>query len=185
MLALVDDIVPGGDLVRAQHLAVELGQRFLAGRVDEEPTDHVQEVVPGGTGDRPGRGESLVALEDLLDDDVGAVRLLVQPAQVPDRVAQAVDVVDPEALQPQPLDQVEDGLVGRGEDPPALDAQADEGGDVEEAPVVELLAGRPPEGQAVVLALEEGVEGVGVVVGGSHRSVHAPSQVGVLFQQAG
>ena len=88
-------------------------------------------------------------------------------------------------VDPAPPHQLEHLLVGGGEDPPPLDAQADEGGDVEEAPVVELLAGRPPVGEAVVLALEQGVEGVGVVVGGGHRPVDGPGQVEVLVQQPG
>ncbi len=94
-------------------------------------------------------------------------------------------MVDPEPVDQAPLDQVEHLLVGGGEDAAPLDAQADEGGDVEEAPVVELLAGRPPVAEAVVLAVDEGVEGVEVLVDGGHRPVDGPGQVEVLLQQPG
>jgi len=187
VLALLHGVVPAGRLPRASagHLPVELGEGLLAGGVDEEPGDDVQEVVAGGAAHRPRPGEGLSHLEDLLHDDVGAARLLVQPAEVAGRIAQTVDVVDPEALHPAAPHQPEHGLVGGGEDPAGLDAQADQGGDVEEPAVVELLAGRPPEGQSVVLALEQGVEGVGIRVGGGHRPVDGPGQVEVLVQQAG
>ena len=71
-------------------------------------------------------------------------------------------MVDPESVEHPGGDELEHQGVALVEHLGLLDAQADQGLDVEEPPVVEVLAGRPPVGQAVVLAPQEHVEAVGV-----------------------
>src|SRR5258705_440175 len=80
-------------------LGVELGQRLLALRVDEEPGHAVQEVVAGGAVDRPGVAQRLARLEDLLDGDPRLRPGLAQPIQVGLGVAKAVGMVDAEPVQ--------------------------------------------------------------------------------------
>src|ERR1039457_3173735 len=46
----------------------------------------------------------------------------------------------------------------------ALNADADQGIDVEEATITKLLVGRAPIGQSIILQIEEGVESIGVLV---------------------
>ena len=74
------------------------------------------------------------------------------------RIAQAVDVVEAQALQPVLRDQARDqrmhGAEGRG----VLDAQAGEIVDVEEAAVVHRREGDAPVGEAIVLAFEQAVQ---------------------------
>ena len=60
--------------VGAREPAVALGDGRLAGRVDEQPADHVQAVVAGRAGDRPRRRQLLARRQDLLDDGPRAAR---------------------------------------------------------------------------------------------------------------
>ncbi len=138
------------------NLGVEGAERPGRGRVDEQPGEPVQRVVAGGAGARPGVGQRLTGLQDLFDDRPRAAGGLGQPAQVLLGVGEAVGVVDPQAVDRAGPDLVEDQAVGGGEDVRILLTQAGEGGDVEEAPVVQLGAGDPPEAQPVVLTLEGG-----------------------------
>ena len=75
------------------------------------------------------------------------------------RIAQPVDVIEPQALQPAVRDQAADQPMDRLEGGGVLDAQAGQRIDVEEAPVVDLAAGEPPVGQPVVLALQQVMQG--------------------------
>ena len=127
---------------------VELGP----GRGRERGLDDARRVVAGGAGGRPGRRESLVALEDLLHDDPTAVGALPQPSEVALGVGEAVGVVDPEAVDDPGVVQVEQHGVGGVEDVVELDADRDQGVDVEEAPVVEHAVLVAPGGEHVVLA---------------------------------
>ena len=79
-------------------------------------------------------------------------------------IAQAVGMVDADAIEHAALQPLENQRVGFFEDVLALDAQADERVDVEEASVAELLIGSLPVGKAIVLLVEEVVEGVEICV---------------------
>ena len=165
----VQDAVGDGALVVVDHLlpvhgraaepVLERGQRCLAGRVGEQPVDEREGVVAGGAGGRPVGGQVLARLEDLLDQHVGAAGEGGEVVEVALGVAQAVGVVDPqpvdEALVEPPLDLD----VGLGEDLGVLDAHGGEGVDGEEAAVVEVLVGRAPVDQLVVLLLQRGRAG--------------------------
>src|SRR4051794_41779576 len=74
-------------------------------------------------------------------------------------------MVDAEAVEPPLPQPAEHEGVGVREYPLVLHAQADQGVDVEEAPVVELLIGGAPEGRPGVLALEQIVEAGGLAGG--------------------
>ena len=166
----------------------ELGQ-VVAG--DEEPVDPVQELVARGAGDRPVLGKLLVRGQDLLDDHPDGAGGLVQPLQVARGVEQPVHVVDAQPVDQAADDQGDDHAVGVLEDLLVLDPQADEGLDVEEPAVVELLARRPPQRQPVILALQQGVEDVVVGVdrvhlgvdGGRHRRLGGDQMGQAVLEQ--
>ena len=156
-LVVVDHLLPVHG--RAAEPVLERGQRCLAGRVGEQPVDERERVVAGGAVGRPVGGQVLARLEDLLDEHVGAAGEGGEVVEVALGVAQAVGVVDPqpvdEALVEPPLDLD----VGLGEDLGVLDAHGGEGVDGEEAAVVEVLVGRAPVDQLVVLLLQRGRAG--------------------------
>ena len=163
VLLLVDDLVPVDRL--AGEGGVGLAQRLLAGGVDEEAADPVDEVVAGRARHRPRRREPLAGLEDLLHHHPGVgAGLACEAAQVALRVAQAVGMVDAQPVHHAPVEPGEDQLMGVEEDRLVLHAQGGQGVDVEEPAVVELPPGGAPEGQPVVLPLQQGVEPVGVGV---------------------
>ena len=70
-------------------------------------------------------------------------------------IAQAIDMIEPQALQPafrdQPFDQAMDGVEGAC----VLDSQSGQRIDVEEAPVVDVAGSKPPMPEPVVLALQQ------------------------------
>jgi len=69
VLLLVDDLVVVDGL--AGEGGVGLRQRFLAGRVDEQPAHTVGEVVARRSGHRPRLRQPLAGLQDLLHHYVG------------------------------------------------------------------------------------------------------------------
>ena len=165
-LAVVHQVGP------AHRLAAQPGlqgrQRLLAVGVGEHAVDLPQHVVPGRAGGGPPGREHLSGLQDLLDHDVGAVRELAQVLEVGRRVAQAVGVVDA-----QPVDEVvgeppRDLRVRLREHPRVLDPEAGQGGDGEEAAVVQLPVAPAPRDQLVVLP---GVHRVGVARGAVRGAV--------------
>jgi hypothetical protein len=168
-LRVVQDVVVRD--VPADEARVAGGERRLVGAVHEEAVHAVQELVAGRAVDGPRLDELLVRREDLLHDRPDAAGRGAEAAEVRLRLAEAVDVVQPEPVDRAAADQLEDQAVGLLEDACVLHAEADERLDVEEAAVVQLLARGPPERQAVVLAAEERVERVGVRVERGDRAV--------------
>ncbi len=141
----------------AGELAVEPGQDRSGLGVREQATHAEQGVVAGRPRARPVPGQRLVALEDLLDHDPCAGRA-VEPHDVAARVRQAVGVVDPQPLHVSLGHEGEQHGMGLGEDTLVLDADAHQGVDVEEAPVVELLVADPPVREPVELAVQQLLE---------------------------
>ena len=104
--------------------------------------------------------------EDFLDHHIE--RLCGRSLRLPDQaaqtleilrgIAQAVDVVEPQSLQPvfrdQPFDEAMHGVEGAG----VLDAQSGERVDVEEAPIVDVAGGQPPMAELVMLAFQQMVQ---------------------------
>ena len=88
------------------------------------------------------------------------------------RVAQAVDVVEAQALQVAGGDQARHQRMNGAEGRRVFHAQAGEIVDVEEAPVVHRRHRHAPIGDAVMLALEQPVQGggAGFVAAGDRRS---------------
>ena len=87
-------------------------------------------------------GSVLAGLEDLLDQHVGAAGQRGQVVEVRRRVAQAVGVVDPQPVDEPLVEPAPDLDVRLVEDLRLLDADAGQGVDREEAPVVQLGVGR-------------------------------------------
>ena len=145
-LALARDLVEAARVTR--DLLVERRQRLLAGRVDEERTDLVQELVARRPLDRP-VAQLLAGLEDLLRPDVLDARL-AQPLEVAARVREPVRMVDAEPVEQTVARQLEHLRVRDLPDLGILHPHARELADVEEAPVrarapVEVEEPCPPE----------------------------------------
>jgi hypothetical protein len=92
---------------------------------------------------------------------VECIGTLVQEVRVPAGIVEAVDVIDPQALEPAVADHLEDEAVRLREHLRIFDAHAGQIVDIEEAPVVDVVDGDAPEGQPVVLVPEQIVERVG------------------------
>ena len=165
----VQDPVGDGALVVVDHPGpvdggaaepvLERRQGRLAGGVGEHAVDERERVVAGGAGGRPLGRQLLPRLEDLLDQDVGTAGQRGEVVEVALGVAQAVGVVDAEAVDEALVEPALDLDVGLGEDLGVLDAHGGEGVDREEAAVVEVLVGRAPVDQLVVLLLQRGRAG--------------------------
>ena len=143
-------------------LLVEPRQRLLAGRVDEERGDVVQELVAGRPFHRPLRAQPLSRLEDLLDPgalDPG----LAQPLEVAARICEPVGVIDAHAVDQTRLRELDDLRVRHLPDLGILHPYARELADVEETAV---QAGAPVEVEE--LRAPERVAPERVLVAGRH-----------------
>ena len=158
---------------------VERSHRRLVAGIDEDAVDHGDEVIAGRAlhGQLPPK--LFFRSQDLLDHDVRVRRASSQPSQVPGRVAKAVDVVDSQSRDGAGLDEVEDQPVAVLEDGFPFDAKPDQGVDGEKAPVVQLLLGAAPVGQPVVLAFQQTIECIGIVLCDLDAvDIHAVSRFG-------
>ena len=105
----------------------------------------------------------LVLAEDFFDHHIErltgvAMRLADQPPQsleILRGIAQAVDVIEPQPLQPVFRDQALHQPVNGVERAGVLDPQSGQRIDVEEAPVVDFAGGEPPLPELVVLTLQQ------------------------------
>ena len=70
------------------------------------------------------------------------------------------------------------------EDPIVLHPEADEGIDVEEPAIVQFLDRRLPEGEAVILPLQEGIDGGGVGVDFGENRIDGHADLGLLARRA-
>ncbi len=173
----LQDLVARGALFLAEVAAApapappQRGQRFGAGRVVQHRGDLVHEVVAGGAVAGPVAAQLLVRRQDLFQVQgdaargdataaAGAVQLRAQPLHVAGGVGQAIDMVNPHAIEMALGDQPQRQLVDRGEHVVLLHAQRRQRGDVEEAAVVEHVVADPPPGQAIALAFDQPVQGV-------------------------
>ena len=115
------------------------------GRIHEQRVGVDQELVAGGPLDRPPR-QRLTRFHDLLHPDVPDAGV-AQPLQVPARVGEAVDVVDPHTGDDAGSHQLQQLGVGGREHLRVLDPHPGQVVDVEEAPVatrrVEVEEARP------------------------------------------
>ena len=117
----------------AAQLGPQRGQRRLAGRVDEQRADVVEELVADRALDRP-VAQLLAGIEDLLHPDV-LHAAVAQPLEVAGRVGEPVGMVDAQPVDEPLGDQLEREPVRLGEHVRVLLAHAGEVVDVEEAPV--------------------------------------------------
>ena len=127
-------------------LPPDLLQLLMSGRKQQHLRKMVQPLVAGGAVAGFKTFEGFVLAEDFLDQQQerargAALRVADQPAQllqVTDRIEQAVDVIDPQALDLVLGDQPANEGVDLLERRPVFDAQPCERVDVEEAAVVDV-----------------------------------------------
>jgi hypothetical protein len=158
-----DEPLGGGDRVLegypVRRVAGPLGPEPVEGLLPRPVGEHLLDpqegVVAGGPRTVPALRELLLTLEDLLDDDPAVAGPRRERLEVAARVGEPVRVVDPEPVDGAVPVEGEEERVGRGEDHGVLDAHRDEGGDIEEASVVEPLGGLPPARETVGLGVEQ------------------------------
>ena len=179
-------------------LAPECVERRLSRRGVEEQRHLVHEIVSARAVRAPAARQLLAGRENLLDDEIGRPRAGLRralrieageaAAQAPAigfGIGQAVDMVDAETVDDALAIEAQQRLVRRLEDVGILDAQPGELADVEEAAPVDHVVGGAPPGQAIVLALQQGVEPAAAVRGGGvigGKSL-APHGLGILRAQ--
>ena len=136
---------------------VQSGQRVLPVRVHEQPVDHTQGVVARGAGRQallqPFARQQLPGLQDLLDQGVAPAGELGQPAEVLRGIAHPVRVIDAQPVHQALVDPATDLHVRVLEDLAVLDPDPRQGGDREEAAVVQGSIPAAPVDQLVVLPL--------------------------------
>ena len=122
-----------------------------------------RELVARRAVDGPRLRQRFAAREDLLDDDVaighaGARERRTQPLEIRARLEQPVDVVDSQAVDDAVAEQLEHELVHVLEHFRQLDPQAREVVDVEEPPIVDVVAGDAKVRGTPVLLGDDGIE---------------------------
>ena len=150
----------------------ERGKWCLARRVMQQGTEFVHGVVPGRAVRQPVGGQVFVRGQYLFDPKDGRIlqfrRALggqgrqppAQLAAIIARVGEAVDVIDPDAVDQAPGVKAKDGLVRRFEHVRHLDPDAGQAVHVEKATPVDFIRRRAPPGQAVALPLQQSMQPV-------------------------
>ena len=144
----------------AAELVPQLGQQRLAGRIDEQPADVVEELVADGARHRPVAGSRSLEAEDLLDPDPPGAAV-AQAAQITRGIGEAVGMVDAQPVDHALLQQPQDQAVGRVEHLLELDANPGEVVDVEEATVAAADRVDVEEALAQLRIGPEAVGGIG------------------------
>uniref|UniRef100_A0A7C1FE39 Uncharacterized protein n=1 Tax=Ammonifex degensii TaxID=42838 RepID=A0A7C1FE39_9THEO len=126
----------------------------------KEQVDRVKKIIAGSSLYGPVCGKPFVAAEDFLYDDI-EIRLSQcrefrpQPFEVALWVPKTVDVVDTEAGGDTRSSQRQDAVVHGVENGRGFDSKPDQLAHVEEPAVVDFVVGQAPEGEAVVLRLDD------------------------------
>ncbi len=162
---------PVRHLAPLERLVDELAVRPVhacAGRgVDQQAVDDVREVVAGLAVHRPVGRQVLEGGGDLLDHEVEGTRTaapgdgrhaLLQAAEIPGRVVEAVGVIDAQSVDLALGDQLQEQAVRGLEDRLVLDAQRRQIVDIEEAAVVDILGRDAPGGEVIGLQVEQLVQ---------------------------
>ncbi|PAV65982.1 hypothetical protein WR25_27208 [Diploscapter pachys] len=120
--------------VAVAHVLPQLLERQRAERFVDQRRDLLHKVVAAGAVDAPADGLAFAGAEDLLDDDPGiGAKAVAQRAAIADRVGQAVDVIDADAVDQPFVIQADIERVRRLEHGGVFDADAGEVVDGEEA----------------------------------------------------
>ena len=138
----------------AQRFVVDCLQAREVIVVDQHLRQRGDKLVAGGAGYRPVSGELFPFGENLFDRDVAVgPGGLPQALQIAQRIRQAVDMVNAQAVHHARVDQLKDQPVRIVEDRIILNPDADQPGDLKEAPPRELLRRLPPGHQPPALRL--------------------------------
>src|SRR5262249_51962325 len=126
---------------------------------NEKAIREIQEIVSGGSCNRPIGGQGLVSGEDFFNKDVFAAVLsscgccepFLETVEISNRIQQAIDMVDAETSRARLEPKADDGFMGGVKDGGILHSDAHEIGNGEKATIVDGVADRLPESEAVVL----------------------------------
>ena len=156
-LAVVHDLGEAGAVADEARVVLLHGARLRA--IDEDTVQQVQELVAGGAGGGPRLRQLLARRQDLLGHDVDlAARARLEPPEIVGGVVEPVGVIDAQPGHRSLAHEAEEQAVGRLEHLRLLHPDGGQLVDVEEAPVVDLLAGDAPVGGAVRLVGEQRVQ---------------------------
>src|SRR5262249_52741221 len=151
----------------AAHVAPTPGEHGKSTVVEQEARDEVEPFVPCGAGDPGKTRQALPVAQDLFRHQVERSVLRpafdldqsMQPAEILMRVTQSIDVVEAQSMQTAFGDETADERVNRVEGAAVFDGKPGQRVDVEESPIINVAAGKPPMREAIVLALEQVMEG--------------------------
>ena len=127
--------------------------------VDQQTRQVVDHLIAGRARDRPIGAQLFVRSKNFLDDDVEVVPDgAAQSREVGERVGESVDVVDAQAVDQAVPHKREHRAMHILEDIRLLDLDPDQLGDLEKAPVREILPRRAPMRQSPHLLLQQTVQ---------------------------
>src|ERR1700682_2578922 len=147
-------------------LPPNLVERLEAVAIDQRLRDRIHPLIAGGAVNAAKRTQLFMLAENLLDHHVegfwrAALCLADQAAQalkVLRGIAQAVDMVETQALELSLRDQCFDEAMDGVERAGILDPQSSQRVDVEEATVIDIAGSQPPVAELVMLAFEQGMQ---------------------------
>ena len=158
-LAVVHDLREPRPVADQARVVLFHGARL--GPVDEDAVQEIQELVAGGAGGGPRVRQLLAGGQDLLGHHVDlAAGALLQAPEVVGGVVEPVGMIDAQPRHRALPHQAEEQPVGGLEDLGLLHADGRQLVDVEEAPVVDLLARHAPVGGAIGLVGQQRVQQV-------------------------
>jgi hypothetical protein len=148
-------------------LPPDLVQRIETIARNQHLCDRIQPFIAGRAVYADKRAQGFIIAEDFFDNEVKRRGLVAsrgpyqatQPLAILRGVPQAVDMIEPQPVEPVFRDHPGDQPVRRRKGPGVLDPQARQRVDVEEAAIVDITRCQTPVRDPVVLPLQEVVEG--------------------------
>src|SRR5260370_31068824 len=110
---------------------IKIGQRFSAGRIDEQSSHDIQKIVAGCSINRPRLAKPLTAKENLLSYDPGIGTGRPQALKVFHRIAESVGMIDAKPGQAPLRNPPDHQLVSRIEHSLVFDPETDHCIDIE------------------------------------------------------
>src|SRR4029079_5013573 len=160
-------------LAQPSRRAVRLLDRLVAGRVDEDVFQPIQELVTRRSLHRPIAGQALAERQDLLYEDGNILTDCgAKTLEIFSRVGQPVDVVDADAVDQSGRDQLQCQRMRLTKNLFVLDAYTDEIVDIKKATIADLSSAQPaaPRHEPVVLQVQQRLEAF--ATGGSRIELH-------------
>ena len=165
---------------------VEAGERLLAGGIHQHAQHEIGKLVAGGAFHGPVGPELFVPREDLLHHEIERPRRGgAQPVEIFLGVEQSVDMIDPDAVERAVLQHLADAHMRGLEHDRQFHADPGQVVDVEEATVVDVVAGDMEAGDAPELLVDQLAELDGRGVDAGEHLFEVRARALVLADQRG